>query len=122
MLIDMSYVRFKATTTCNKAHKAIPDDPVKQSNTRGTLTFAKAGANSRTTQMFFNYVNNDFLDAQGFAPFAEVLGDGMNVIDKIETKYREKPDQHKIQRHGIRYLMKHFPKLSFVDHVVDAAA
>lgn len=104
------------------AHKAIPDDPVKQSNTRGTLTFAKAGANSRTTQMFFNYVNNDFLDAQGFAPFAEVLGDGMNMIDKIETKYREKPDQHKIQRHGNRYLMKHFPKLSFVDHVVDAAA
>lgn len=95
----------------------IPDDPVKKSNYRGTLSFASAGPNSRTTQMFVNFANNDFLDQKGFAPFAEVLGDGMNVVDKIQSKYKEKPNQGKIYHLGNSYLKKHYPKLSFVGHV-----
>jgi len=98
-------------------HKGIPDDPVQQTNKRGTMTFATSGPNSRTTQMFINFANNDFLDKQGFAPFAEVLGDGMKVVESIQAKYKEKPNQNKIQHHGNKYLMKHFPELSFVDHV-----
>lgn len=97
--------------------KRIPDDPVQQTNKRGTMTFATSGPNSRTTQMFINYANNDFLDKQGFAPFAEVLDDGMKVVESIQAKYKEKPNQNKIQHHGNKYLMKHFPELSFVDHV-----
>merc|ERR1719375_2121375 len=81
------------------------------------VTFASAGANSRTTQMFINYADNNFLDSQGFTPFAEVLGDGMQIVDRIQAKYKERPNQAKIQHHGNKYLMKHFPELSFIDHV-----
>jgi cyclophilin family peptidyl-prolyl cis-trans isomerase len=95
----------------------IKDDPPKMSNKRGLMTFATSGPNTRTTQMFINYVDNTFLDTQGFIPFAEVLGDGMEIADQIQSKYKEKPNQGKIQHHGNKYLLKHFPELSFVSHV-----
>lgn len=64
--------------------KTIKDEPVKQSNKPGYLSFAKTGApNSRTTQLFINYVDNARLDGMGFAPFAEVEGSGMSVAKKI---------------------------------------
>lgn len=99
------------------AKKHIPDEEVKQTNALGTMTFAKAGPNSRTTQIFINFANNRFLDKQGFAPFAEVLGDGMKVVGRIQAKYKERPNQGKIQHRGNTYLMKSFPDLSFIDHV-----
>ena len=54
------------------------------SNKPGYITFAKTGApNSRTTQLFINYVDNARLDGMGFAPFGEVEGDGMKVVKKV---------------------------------------
>src|SRR5204863_1716613 len=58
-----------------------PDDPVKQSNKRGFVTFAKTSApNSRSTQIFINYGDNANLDPQGFAPFGQVTS-GMEAVD-----------------------------------------
>merc|ERR1712151_837122 len=90
----------------------INDEKVIQSNKPGYVTFAKTGApNSRSTQLFINYVNNANLDGMGFAPFGEVEGDGMKVVKEIYN-CGEKPNQGQIQSQGNKYLDKTFPKLS----------
>ena len=90
----------------------INDEPVKESNKPGYITFAKTGApNSRTTQLFINYVDNARLDGMGFAPFGEVVGKGMDVVRKIYN-CGEKPNQGQIQSAGNSYLDKSFPDLS----------
>jgi peptidyl-prolyl cis-trans isomerase A (cyclophilin A) len=91
----------------------IPDDPVTQSNKRGFITFATRGPNTRTTQLFINYKDNAGLDAQGFAPFGQVVS-GMDVVDKINAAHRETPDQGLIQSHGNAYLTKAFPTLDSI--------
>jgi len=100
-------------TKQNKWKHNIDDDPVKASNTRGMVTFAMAGRNTRTTQIFFNKVDNSRLDKEKFAPFGEVIS-GMEVIDRIYADYKEKPDQGQIQQKGNEYLEKTFPKMSYI--------
>jgi peptidyl-prolyl cis-trans isomerase A (cyclophilin A) len=98
---------------------AIPDDPVRASNTRGTITFATAGPNTRTTQLFINFGNNVNLDSMGFAPIGKVI-DGMDVVDKINGEYGDGPpsgsgpDQSRIQSEGNAYLKKDFPNLDYI--------
>lgn len=92
-----------------------PDDPVKQSNKRGFVTFAKTGApNSRSTQIFINYGDNSFLDAQGFSPFGQVLS-GMEAVDKFYSYGKQNvPDQGLITAEGNAYLQRDYPKLDFI--------
>ncbi|HUB34558.1 MAG TPA: peptidylprolyl isomerase [Bryobacteraceae bacterium] len=89
----------------------IKDDPVKQHNTRGTVVFATAGPNTRTTQLFINlHDNTSSLDSQGFAPFGTVT-EGMEIVDGLYAGYGERPDQGMITDQGAAYLNKNFPKL-----------
>jgi peptidyl-prolyl cis-trans isomerase A (cyclophilin A) len=94
----------------------IPDDPVKGSNTPGTITFADAGPDTRTTQVFINLGNNaGNLDGQGFAPFGKVTT-GLNVVEKLYGGYDDAPtqDQQQIATQGNAFLKKHFPKLDSI--------
>merc|ERR1719478_993344 len=90
------------------------DDPVHESNIRGRLSFAAAGRDSRTTQVFINFVDNSKLDRMGFAPFGEVVR-GMDVVDKLFSGYGEGqprgtgPSQSQIMQIGNRYLTQMFP-------------
>ena len=92
----------------------IKDDRVIKSNKRGFITYAKSSQrDSRTSQVFINYADNSRLDADGFAPFGQVV-DGMDVVDAINAQYREQPDQSLVQENGNAYLNKNFPKLDFI--------
>jgi peptidyl-prolyl cis-trans isomerase A (cyclophilin A) len=97
----------------------IPDDPVKGSNTRGAITFATAGPNTRTTQLFISFGDNSPLDRQGFSPFGKVT-EGMDVVDRIYSGYGEGapsgrgPDQGLTQMQGNAYLKKEFPNLDYI--------
>jgi peptidyl-prolyl cis-trans isomerase A (cyclophilin A) len=98
--------------------RAIPDEPVTQSNKRGTITFATRGPNTRSAQFFINYRDNANLDQMGFTPFG-VVTEGMNVVDSLYSGYGEGPpgngpDQDQMAAEGNAYLKRAFPKLDYI--------
>ena len=99
--------------------RTIPDDPVRTSNARGTVTFAHGGRDTRTTQLFINLRDNARLDTlrpAGFAPIGRVTS-GMAVVDSIHTGYGGGPDgpsQDSIRLQGNAYLDRKFPRLDFI--------
>jgi len=110
-----------------RACKLLPDEEPKVSNRKGTLSFASGGPGTRQTQMFVNLADNgglpNFLDAQGFAPFAEVV-QGMDVVQKLYGGYGLAeaasggllggPSQSKAAYYGNGYLKEAYPKLAFI--------
>ena len=103
----------------------IKDDPVKQSNTRGFVTYAKKNIpDSRSTQLFINFGDNSSnLDPIGFAPFGQVV-EGMEVVDELYSGYGEGaprgrgPNQMKIISDGNEYLQENFPNLDYIKKAV----
>jgi len=104
------------TISGNWSNQNIPDDPVIISNVEGTIAFADAGPDTRTTQLYINYADNSFLDQQGFTPFCTVQG-SMDVPLAINSQYGEQPDQDLIYSQGNAYLKKNFPNLSYINSV-----
>jgi peptidyl-prolyl cis-trans isomerase A (cyclophilin A) len=101
------------------ANANLPDDPVKQSNVKGTLTYAHLGPNSRSTQLFINLKDNKTLDKQGFAPIGKVIS-GMETVERFYSSYGEMaprgqgPDPSQIEARGNAYLADHFARLDFI--------
>jgi len=97
----------------------IPDDPVRESNAKGTVSFATAGPGTRTTQLFINYGNNSRLDSMGFSPIGKIT-EGMEAAESLYGDYGEGypngngPDQSKIQAQGNAYLKAGFQKLDYI--------
>ncbi|MBC7172971.1 MAG: peptidylprolyl isomerase [Polyangiaceae bacterium] len=98
--------------------RRIADDPVRESNSRGAVSFAMAGPGTRTTQFFINLVDNSRLDSMGFAAFGKVRD--MSVVDRLYSGYGEGaprgrgPDQARIQQEGNAYLRASFPELDYI--------
>jgi len=94
----------------------IKDDPVKHSNLKGTISYTTAGPNTRTTQLFINYIDNTGLDRQGFAPFGEVIS-GMDIAMKI---FNPTPgssggvDQNSYETKGNAWIKTQYPKINFI--------
>lgn len=98
----------------------IPDDPVVESNTRGRVSFAISGPNSRINELFINLVDNPSLDAQGFSPIGEVV-EGMEAVDAFHAGYGdgpprgEGPYQAQARAQGNAYLDADFPDLTRIE-------
>ena len=105
--------------------RTFPDDPPTQSNVKGTVAFAFAVPNGRTTQVFINLRDNsETLDKEPFAVFGRV-SQGMNVVDAFNSEYGETSGggiragkQAPLFEAGNAYLDRSFPRL---DRIIRAS-
>jgi homoserine O-acetyltransferase len=104
--------------------RGFPDDPVRESNVRGTFGFAMTGPGARTTQLYISLVDNSRLDAQGFAPLGRVT-QGMDVVDALYGGYGENAGggvraghQAPLVDGGNAYVDREYPKLDRLVRVV----
>jgi peptidyl-prolyl cis-trans isomerase A (cyclophilin A) len=94
----------------------IADDPVAASNLAGTITYAAAGPNTRTTQLFINLKDNRWLDAQGFAPFGRVV----QGLDVLQAVYNPTPgstggvDQGAYRANGDSWIRANYPDINSI--------
>lgn len=89
------------------------DDPPRQRNRRGTVSFAFLEPNGRTHQLFVNLKDNPALDRDGFVPIGYVV-QGMAVVDSLYDEYGDTPKYQLVATQGNRYLARMFPKLDYI--------
>ena len=95
------------------ADRNIPDEPVRRENTRGTITFATSGPNTRSNQLFINYGDNRNLDGRGFTPFGEVV-EGMAVVDSL-VSHGDGVPQGAIAAEGNVFLKRQYPNMDYIE-------
>jgi peptidyl-prolyl cis-trans isomerase A (cyclophilin A) len=101
--------------------QTIPDDPRRESNSRGTIAYAFAVPNGRTTQVFINMRDNSAThDPEPFVPFGRVA-EGIDVVDSLNAEYGESSGggirgrkQGPLFDGGNDYLERHFPRLDYI--------
>ena len=103
--------------------RTLSDEPVKSSNTRGRISYARGGPNTRSIQLYINLRDNvrlDSLNGFGFPPIGEVI-EGMTAVDSLTSEYGgtrenrlEGPSQDSIRVAGNGYLVRRFPKLDYI--------
>jgi len=101
--------------------RTIPDDPPRESNLRGTIAYAFAVPDGRTTQVFINLRDNSAThDRERFVPFGKVIA-GMRIADALNAEYGETAGggiragkQGPLCEGGNAYLIRHFPRLDFI--------
>jgi len=97
----------------------VPDETVKLNKTKGAISFARGGPNSRSNQLFLNLSKNlrldksDFNNVKGFPAFGKVIK-GMDVVESINSQYLQEPNQDSIMTKGNRYLNKNYPNLDYI--------
>ena len=104
--------------------RTFPDDPFSQSNVRGTVAFAFAVPNGRTTQVFVNLQDNSAThDKEPFTPFGRIVS-GMDVADALNDEYGEGPGgirsgkQDAFFQGGNAWLAKTFPRLDYIRRAI----
>jgi len=101
----------------SKWNTTIKDDPVLVSNTNWTVSYATAGPDTRTTQLFINYVNNSRLDASGFAPFGRVIS-GFETALKVVNPTPDSSDgvdQDLYSTLGNDWILQQYPNISLIN-------
>ncbi|MEI6435796.1 MAG: peptidylprolyl isomerase [Bacteroidota bacterium] len=104
--------------------RPIPDEEVKTANLKGTISYARDGINSRTTQLFINMKDNFKLDSinfnglRGFSPVARIIS-GFEVVESFYGEYGFEPANHQDSAMvcGNGYLKQKFPLLDSIIEV-----
>jgi len=97
----------------------VEDEPVRLSNSKGTIAFARGGPQTRSNQLFINLADNlqldesNFNEAKGFPAFGKVIK-GMEIVESINAEYLQKPDQDSIRIQGNPYLNRVYPNLDYI--------
>lgn len=116
------------TVNAQWRNRCIADEPVKHSNVRGAIAFARGDSNTRSVQLYVNLKDNpklDTLSGFGFPPVGEV-SDSMAVVDSLNSEYGEAaprsgsqlgaegPSQDSIETEGNAYLQRGWPRLDYI--------
>ena len=97
----------------------IPDEPVISGNQKGSISFARAGKETRDVEVFINLENNTVLDTlqfegvRGFPSFGRVTR-GMDVVEKLYSGYGESTMNDPNMYTNPEAFYQKFPKLDLI--------
>jgi peptidyl-prolyl cis-trans isomerase A (cyclophilin A) len=100
--------------------RTLADEPTVASNERGVISFARAGAETRSYTLFVNLIDNARLDnlmsggVAGYPPIGRIV-EGLEVVDGFYAAYaNDPPRQDSISALGNEYLRRRYPQLDSI--------